>query len=262
MAGKKKLPKSPPERTILSVIVTFKLREVFPISSPVSVPLLRLIAATNDVRHLQKFVLFHSAENPANEVESLVLEGENVYLIRMLCGHLHEAGNALRRLDGLCKRQIDDLIKGDSEAVKLIKTLRHIYNDNSDGGLWKALDKMRNQVSFHYPETAFAESLKENPDDAKFALVQYSGMGRYSATDTIMKTTAVRALGGSLEDFQNKVGEAISLAGLLAHTVDLLVGALFDKYETAVLKKKPGTVKVPNYLVAFEESARRQGYAP
>jgi hypothetical protein len=257
MAGKKKPPKSPPEKTILSVIVTFKLREVFPISSPASVPLLRLIAATNDVRHLQKLMLSSSAENPGNEVESLVREGENVYLLRMLCGHLYEAGNALRHLDGRCKKQVDELIKHDSEAVKLIKKLRHICNDKSDGGLWKTLDKMRNQVSFHYPETAFAESLKENSNDAKFALVQYSGMGRYSATDTIMKTIAIRALGGSLTDFQNKVGEAISLAGLLAQTVDLLVGALFEKYETAVLETKRGTVKVPNYLVAFEESALR-----
>jgi len=261
MAGKKKPPKSRPERTIHSVIVIFKLREVFPISSPASVPFLRLIAATNDVRHLQKLVLSYSAKNPANDVESLVREGENTYLIRMLCGHLYEAGNALHHLDGQCKKQVDELIKHDPEAVKLIKKLRHIYSDNSDGGLWKGLDKMRNQVSFHYPETAFAESLKDHPDDAKFALVQYSGMGRYSATDTIMKTIAIRALGGSREDFQNKVGEAISLAGLLAQTVDLLIGALFEKYETAILERKRGMVKVPNYLVAFEESALKGGYA-
>ena len=76
-----------------------------------------------------------------------------------------------------------------------------------------------------------------------------------------MKTIAIRALGGSREDFQNKVGEAISLAGLLAQTVDLLIGALFEKYETAILERKRGMVKVPNYLVAFEESALKGGYA-
>jgi hypothetical protein len=261
MAGKKKIAEVTAQRTIRSVIVTFKLREVFPISNPASVPLLRLMAATNDVRHLQKLVLSYSAENPANEVESLVREGENVYLIRMFFGHLYEAGNALRHLDGQCKKQVDELIKDDSEAVKLIKNLRDIYSDKSDSGLWKALDKMRNKVSFHYPETAFAESLKEHPDEAKFAMVEFSGMGRYSATDTVLKTIAIRALGGSMEDFQNKVGEAISLAGLLAQTVDRLVGALFEKYETAVLEQKREVVKVPNYLIAFEESALRGRYA-
>jgi hypothetical protein len=47
----------------------------------------------------------------------------------------------------------------------------------------------------------------------------------------------------------------------LAQTVDLLIGALFEKYETAILERKRGMVKVPNYLVAFEESALKGGYA-
>lgn len=258
MTGKNKVAEVRGQRPIPSIIITFKLREVFSTSSPVSVPLLRLMAATNDVRQLQKLVLVYSTENPTNEVESLVREGENVYLIRMFCGHLYEAGNALRHLDKQCKKQVDDLIKDDPEGVKLINKLREVYK--SDSGLWKALDKMRNKVSFHYPETAFAESLKEHPDEAKIALVEFSGMGRYSATDTVLKTIAIRALGGSMEDFQNKVGEAISLAGLLARTVDCLVGALFEKYERAILKKKQETVKAPNYLLAFEKSALGGGY--
>jgi hypothetical protein len=252
MTGKNKIGEVP------GLIITFKLREVFPVSSPVSVPLLRLMAATNDVRQLQKLVLAYATENPANDVESLVREGEYVYVIRMFCGHLYEAGNALRHLDNQCKKQVGELIKDDPEGVKLIKNLREIYK--SDSGLWKALDRMRNQVSFHYLETAFAESLKEHPDDAKIALVEFSGMGRYSATDTVLKTIAIRALGGSMEDFQHKVGEAIDLAGLLAQTVDCLVSALFEKYETAIFKKKQETVKVPKYLIDFEKSALRGGY--
>jgi hypothetical protein len=262
MTGKNKVGEVTSQRPIPCIIVTFKLSEVFPISSPLSVPLLRLMAATNDVRQLQKLVLAYATENPANEVESLVHEGENVYLIRMFCGHLYEAGNALRHLDRQCKKQVDELIKDDPEGVKLIKNLRAVYSDMSDSGLWKALDKMRNRVSFHYPETAFAESLKEHhADEAKIALVDFSGMGRYSATDTVLKTIAIRALGGSMEHFQRKIGEAISLAGLLAQTVDCLVSALFEKYERAILKTKKETVKVPNFLTAFEKSALRGGYS-
>lgn len=66
------------------------------------------------------------------------------------------ASSALRHLDGLCKKQVDELIKGDSEGVELIKKVRGIYNDRSDRGLCTALEKMRNLASFHYPEHGFS----------------------------------------------------------------------------------------------------------
>ena len=44
--------------------------------------------------------------------------------------------------------------------------------------------------------------------------------------------------GGSKQDFDDKVGQAISLAGLLTQTVDHLVTAFFDKHKRAILEER------------------------
>src|SRR5262249_7457038 len=66
----------------------------FPRDDPVPIPLLRLMAAANDARHVQKLMIAAMDEEPANRGESLIQNGERGYLYRMLCGHLYEAGIA------------------------------------------------------------------------------------------------------------------------------------------------------------------------
>ena len=97
-----------PVTTTQAVIVRFKREELFPSSNEFSVQLLRLMAATNDVRHLQKLVLtLFDKEEPTTQSETIIREGELGYFLRLFCAHLSEVGNALRCLDSICKRQVD-----------------------------------------------------------------------------------------------------------------------------------------------------------
>src|SRR5262249_31547943 len=106
-------------------IVKFKREQLFPISDDLSIPLLRLMAATNDVRHLQKLVLtLFDKEEPTTQTEAAIREGELGYLLRMFCGHLSEAGNVFRCLDSTCKKQVDAVLMNDPEGLELIKQLR------------------------------------------------------------------------------------------------------------------------------------------
>jgi hypothetical protein len=243
-----------------TIIVRFKLREVFPLDDNISVPFLRLMAATNDVRHLQKLVLSLFDKEPTNETEVLVREGELTYFLRMFFGHLYEAGSALRNLDTTSKKRVDTLIANDKEAVDLICRLRAIYNDTSEHSLCKALEGVRNLGAFHYPHESFTSSLQEEPDktkltlpeEVKLALVNVSGMRRYAVTDVILKKIAIGAAGGGIEDFDEKVSKAISLAGLLTQTVDHLLTALFSKHENAIVENKTEIMQVPNFRTVHQ----------
>lgn len=81
--------------------ITFQLSDVFPTEQPLSIPLLRLMMAVNDVRHIQKLLLLRTElDQDASEFERISLNGELLHLKRLLCGHLYEAGNAFRAIDG------------------------------------------------------------------------------------------------------------------------------------------------------------------
>jgi len=60
--------------------------------------------------------------------------------------------------------------------------------------------------------------------------------------------------GGSKQDFDDKVGKAISLAGLLTQTVDHLVTALFDKHKRAILEERHERIEIPDFLNAVREA--------
>lgn len=91
--------------------VTLKLREFFPPGDPLSVPLLTLMAATNDARQLQRLLIVaRPAAEGASEANRSILNGEIGYLFRVLAGHLYEAGLMFRKLDELAGADADRLL--------------------------------------------------------------------------------------------------------------------------------------------------------
>ena len=62
--------------------------------------------------------------------------------------------------------------------------------------------------------------------------------------------------GGSKQDFDDKVGQAISLAGLFTQTVDHLVTALFDKHKRAILEERHERIEIPDFLNAVREAVK------
>ena len=87
-----------PERAPV-VVGRFDPARVFPPDDPLSLPLLRLMLATDDVRHAS--MLFVMADHQVRQtigVQQALHAGQMWYLFRLLCSHLYEGGNALRTL--------------------------------------------------------------------------------------------------------------------------------------------------------------------
>ena len=109
LAKKKKKPKQ--VHTVKARKIKFDIEKIFPVADPQSVPLLRLMMAADDVRHLSK--LFVSATHrlkEANSIESSILDGELAHLFKLLSGHLFEAGKAFRNLEETCPGDLDKAV--------------------------------------------------------------------------------------------------------------------------------------------------------
>lgn len=241
-----------------TVLVRFQTRKFFPLDAPLSVPLLRLMAAANDVRSVQKSTLM-AMENlhSANQVEQPLLEGELGYLTRMLFGHLHEAGIAFRDLDDRHAADLDRAVARNDDARREVDVLRRMYRDTSEGGLNKYLEAMRSPWVFHYKFERFKEALEKHPDEATIVLSEYAGVGRYTITDDFAKRYMLEKA-GSIEAYQQFIGAAIDLAGKLARAVDLLLGELALQ-RGVELAKIEGEVRVPEQLTRSRDRVRGQG---
>lgn len=223
-----------------TVRLTFRIRQAFPADSPLSIPLLRLMAAVNDVRYIQKSVLIaqQRVKTASPTVEGLILEGELGYLLRMLLGHLHEAGIASRDVNERYGTGVDALIRDDTSAQGEVAKLRAVYCDTQPAGLNKILlEGVRTPWAFHYKYERFKEALEKHPDGATIIVSEYAGVGRYTVTDDFAKRYIVDKVGG-IEAFQQLVGEAIDLAGTLGRAVDHLLGAVFGSRVTDIIMEE------------------------
>lgn len=56
-------------------VADFRFRELFPPTAPLSIPVLRLMAASNDAGHLQRLMLASMEHEPVNRAKELVQNG-------------------------------------------------------------------------------------------------------------------------------------------------------------------------------------------
>ena len=128
----------------------FHLTQVFPADKPLSVPLLRLMMALNDVRHVQKLMLAKDEwKGHDNGFENVVLNGEILHLERLLCSHLYEAGNAFRAIDTKHSKLANTAVRG-TEYDPSLRRLREAYaSDPPDAFHSSFLKEVRDQFGFH-----------------------------------------------------------------------------------------------------------------
>jgi hypothetical protein len=112
--------------------------------------LCRLLAATNDVIYQQKLTIIARARaDAAAGPDKMIINNETGYCVRMLFGHLYEAGLAFRGLDDAYRDRIDSIIAADHQAKEALSTLRQMYGDVSDTGFYKkVLGCVRNLGEF------------------------------------------------------------------------------------------------------------------
>ena len=83
-----------------SYLTKFKIEDVLRPDDPMTVPLLRLMIATDDLRHLQKLlVIVREVDETSTESDRLIHNGEIGHLFRLICGHLYEAATPFRAVD-------------------------------------------------------------------------------------------------------------------------------------------------------------------
>jgi hypothetical protein len=210
---------------IRGLLISFKPKSLFPPDDSTSVSLLTLMAATNEVRHLQRLLIEAlEAQAGTSEPEQIMRRGETNYLFRMLCGHLYEAGLVFQRLSKLPAADLDRWLAGDREGQAALATIRAIFLDTSPGGWFeRVLGAIRNSTAFHYNESEIRKALNAHTDDGRILASAVRGVGRYEITDQFMARSLFKAVGWGEKEFREAGQKAIELAGALGILVDQLV---------------------------------------
>lgn len=249
----------PGDSTVRVIRVLVRTAQAFPPTDPISVPLLRLMAATNDVRQLQVLlaVARDPAASPAGRAEQVVHEGELLYYIRLFFGHLYEAGRAFRGLDDAQSVWVTRACGGGAQGKTALGRVRAVFADTTSQGFYQGtLGAVRNLVAFHYKDATFQEGLSELAVDAELVVAEWAGFSRYGVTDAILKRKVVEAVGGTKGALQAAVAKALGLASALETVVATLARAMLDTRALAIVGQYDETLPVPDLLQA-EARARR-----
>ncbi len=214
--------------------VRFPVGVLFPHDAPFSIRLLQLMLATDDLRHLRKFLIAKpESEQAATKSEQAILNGEVGHLFRLMCGHLCEAMKAFVDLDKECGALLDAAMPDDRGRNALTMVRQACTAIVSRKGYRTSFVRMvRNLVGFHYDPLKLKRTLGNHGSHLEGTLVlsPYQGLGRYTIADHLVMLLIADEMGTSLEEFQEsytrEIGKAIDLVGALSDVVDYFIGHL------------------------------------
>lgn len=250
-----------------SYLVRFKVEDVFRLDDPITVPLLRLMIATDDVRHLQKLlVLARDVDEASTESDKLIHNGEIGHLFRLLCGHLYEVTAPFRAVDEAARGRLDEAVAADADGRTALTAVRIAYDPNRTEGLRHSfLYLIRNKIAFHYRNqelrASFEKRAKLGHLDNTLVLAESSGLSRFSFTDSLLTFTIADALGEEPPDFVQHfmqwIGEAIELAGQLDTVVGHLLGHLVAPHTNAI-EMRADRVTIPPALRVARDKVEQE----
>lgn len=231
-----------------AVLVEFRLRDAFPVNDRLSVPLLRLMAATNDARHMVRLLTaLHDGIESLNDTEKLLRAAEFGYFLRMLCGHLHEAGIAIRGIwtDPKARRRAQKVLRAAEDGGKAFEEVRRQFSDYAPGSVKYVLEHIRNHAAFHYLHHDFEAAHRNHPDESALLIATASGFSRYLVTDGFASFAIQQVVGPGYGDYTRDVTRVSELSNLLATAVDYLLVAFFRDRESAILKRETVSITIP-----------------
>ncbi len=250
----------------LSWAVTFRFRvaQVLPPDDPMTVPLLRLVMAVDDVRRAQiQLVEARERIDLAPTAEKYLALGDFLYAMRHLFSHLHEAGIAIRRLDTKAKSRVDATLAGNREAVAALKAVRKFFNAADYGKSLTA--RVRNTIGSHYDDaeiTALVRAEVTNDSLIESTAAEVGGLARIA--DPFVREIMYRLNGGDFltqEEHTIEVAKALDLAGHVTTFVDRLFDALIGQHPGAVVEQREALLEIPPLVIRAREAvdaARRQ----
>ena len=243
------------DSTVKAIRVQFDVRVLFPDAEAYTVPLIQLMLATDDVRHLQKLLLTRlGIADKANGSERAIEEGELGHVVRLMSGHLCEAMEAFANLDHSCPG-LSDAAAVDARAKDALLQVRRCWDAIVSGRRTKRrafVDVMRNKVGFHYNAQMLKSTLDKHRRTrlSKSSLVLcFSGLGRFKVTDDLVKLLVVDEMGWNINEirqrFAQEISNAIDVARSLGDLVDYVIAHLLAPHsshieqETEVLRIDP-----------------------
>ncbi len=244
----------------------FDVRLLFPRDEPFSTPLIRLMLATDDVRHLQKLlIVVRKSVGEGSKAEQAILNGELGHLFRLMCGHLYEAMRAFATLDQKSGGLLDAAAANDARAKHALERVRRACRTIlSTRGKRSFIDVMRNFVGFHYNEQKLWKALDKHERaghlECTLVLSPFSGLGRYKVTDHLIMFLIADEIGGDIGEFQQKfmheIGEAIRLAGALGDVVDYFIAHLLEQHMDKI-EQKDDMIRISPLLLRAKKQALR-----
>jgi hypothetical protein len=248
--------------TRLSRLVAFRFRvwKVLTPGDPTTAPALRLMMAVDDVRRAQIYLVEAiERDDPGQRHRA---PGDFLYSLRLLFSHLHEAGHALRQLDGAArgadgKNRIEALLKGEDyrEGRAALTELRKFF---SAQGYWASLiPRVRNAIGSHYDERVVAELLAAADADATADATAATVGGLARMADTAVRAIVNGLNGGDLmvdETKTHQVSQAIRVCSHLITFVDHLFAALMQTHPDTIVEKDTRIVDVPPLVARASEA--------
>lgn len=171
------------KRLSWAVTLKFKIAHVLPPDDPMTVPVLRLLMAVDDVRRAQmQPVEAHERLDVVPAPEKYRALGDWLYFMRLLFSHLHEAGIAVRRLDTNAKRRVDAALAENGEALVALKAVRKFFNSaDYDKSL---IARVRNSIGSHYDDgevSALVTAVVTDDTLLESTFAEVGGLARRSA---------------------------------------------------------------------------------
>lgn len=232
------------------VRLRLKTQAAFPVSDDLSIPLLRLMAATNDTRQLQKLVLStrDPARPPQGRSEALVQNGELLYYVRLFFGHLYEAGKAFRELDDRHRARVDVMLASDTRSQAALATLRAVFWDRTPQGFDNGVLAPIRNLSAFYKDDTFRNGVATLQEDTELVVAEWVGFSRHAITDAILERRVIQAAGATPAAFDASLRRALELAEALETTVQALVGEFLRQRPATWSEVPPESVPIPDAL--------------
>ena len=248
----------------LAAVVTFRFRiaEVLPADDPMTVPVLRLLMAIDDVRRAQIYLLEAQERLIALPPAAKYLAaGDFLYSLRLLFSHLDEGGTAIKHLDTKAKKRVDALLRDKPEAQLALGKVRAFFQSpDYDNSL---VSRIRDTVGAHYKDSEVSGLVAAEVKDGALLESVVADMGGLARlADPIVRAIMAKFNGGDLLTTDTPaVEQAIRLTGHFITFVDHLFDALMRRDLRVVEEQSEAMVDIPPLLLLAGEAceaARRR----
>jgi hypothetical protein len=247
-----------PERAVVKV-ARFDPARAFPPDDRLTLPLLRLMIATDDARGASLlFVMADEEMRRTSGAEQALHGGRMWYLFRMLCAHLNEAGNALNTLvNSVPAARLKRLLRDRPAAAEALTRLL------SGLGEGTYVRKVRDSVGAHYRqadvERVYRADLAAGRVDGSLIASEVGGLSRFTMTDVLAVRLMDEAAGAAThEEFSQRCGEVVGLAEDLAKFVGYLAASVTRESGIDPANVQTETVEVPPLLRAARDRWERE----